>query len=294
MSSQRHTTGINRRFRNLIGSLSSNTLAAVFGVLLIGVIGTYLLVTSKAATPATSVEVEGGTLAGGAATKLNDTTASGGKAVKFKQAAVGSHSLKIMPLGDSLTQGGANGGYSGLYPPTINGYRLNLWNLLSDYTIDYVGPYQIGDASLPDHDEAANSGACIKASPCGGGTMYPLTAGWLNTYNPDLVIMQGGGNDYSDHSLTTANIESYMEQWIQLVFQTKPNAKIIVSGTEQWYPDLEAQTKAYVENLQAQGKPIRFVPYGATIDTLDGTHPSPAGFVTWANELAPKVRELYP
>ncbi len=205
--------------------------------------------------------------------------------------------LKIMPLGDSLTQGGV-GGTSGLNPATINGYRLNLWNLLSDYTINYVGPYQLGDSSLSDQDLAGESGACIMVSPCGGHTMYPLTAGWLNTYNPDLVIMQGGGNDYSKSGVTDQNVESYLEQWIQLVWQTKPNVKIIVSGQAQWHPELEAMNKAYVEGLQAQGKPIRFVPFAETVgtdaNTTDLTHPNANGYQIWANELAPKVRELFP
>lgn len=276
-------------------------LAVILPVIAIGAIIIYV---TRAAGIPVAFEAESGTLAGNAVLTAV-TGQSGNAAVKFTAAATPTptpggtvpNPLKILPLGDSLTQGGVNGGYSGgLYPPTINGYRLALWNLLtsSGYHLDYVGPWQIGDASLPDKDEAGSSGACIKVSPCGGGTMYPLTAGWLNTYNPDLVIMQGGGNDYSKSGITTATIEGYMEDWIQLIWATKPNVKIIVSGTEQWYPDLEALTKAYVENLQAQGRPIRFVPYGTTIDTVDGTHPSPAGNQAWANELAPMVRQLYP
>jgi lysophospholipase L1-like esterase len=205
--------------------------------------------------------------------------------------------LKIMALGDSLTQGGV-GGTSGLNPATINGYRLDLWNLLNDFTIDYVGPYQLGDSSLPDHDMAGESGACIKVGPCGGATMYPLTAGWLNTYNPDLVIMQGGGNDYSVSGQNDNTVEASLESWVQLVFATKPNIKIIVSGQAQWHPELEAMNKAYVEGLQAQGKAIRFVPFADTVgtdaNTTDLTHPNANGYQVWANELAPKVRELYP
>lgn len=286
------------RLTSTLRQLSWTKIAPVAG--LTAVVGAVVILASFAASPI-AFEAETGTLTSGATV----TTAggqSGTGAVKFGAAIYTPtptpsgvpNPLKIMPLGDSLTQGGVNGGYSGgLYPPTINGYRLALLNLLTGYNIDYVGPYRVGDSSLPDWDEAGNSGACIKVSPC-SNTMYPLTAGWLNTYNPDLVIMQGGGNDYSKSGITTATIEGYMEDWIQLVFQTKPNVKIIVSGTEQWYPELEALTKAYVENLQVQGKAIRFVPYGGSVATIDGTHPSPAGYITWANELAPKVRELYP
>jgi lysophospholipase L1-like esterase len=126
--------------------------------------------------------------------------------------------------------------------------------------------------------------------------MYPLTAGWLNTYNPDLVILQGGGNDYTYK--TTTQIEADMESWIQLVWQTKPNAKIVVSGATQYHQDYEALTKAYVDGSQAQGKPIRFVPFGETVgtaaNTLDGTHPNAAGYSLWARELYRMIQQLYP
>ncbi|HSX30167.1 MAG TPA: Ig-like domain-containing protein, partial [Candidatus Saccharimonadales bacterium] len=111
--------------------------------------------------------------------------------------AAGPQTLKIMPLGDSLTQGGVNANLPGqMEASTLNGYRLDLMNLLSDYLIDYVGSWQVGNASLPDKDENGFSGACIMVSPCGGGTLYPQTAAWINSENPDLIIMQGGENDF--------------------------------------------------------------------------------------------------
>jgi lysophospholipase L1-like esterase len=204
-----------------------------------------------------------------------------------------------MPLGDSLTQGGVDGTHQGsLNQTTINGYRLELWNLMEGggYTVDYVGPYRLGTSELTDQDEAGESGACIKAGPCGGQTMYPLTAGWLNTYNPDLVIMQGGGNDYIYK--TTAQIEGDMESWIQLVWKTKPNAKIVVSGATQYHPDYEALTKGYVDGLQAEGRPIRFVPFAETMgtdaNTVDGTHPNATGYSLWARKLYAMIQQLYP
>ncbi len=285
-----------QRFKLVYQKLGPSGRALVVA-LAFGFVGTALVTGSHAATQTANYEAEAGTRSGNA-TLVSDSNASGSSAVKFSATSSGvPNPLKIMPLGDSLTQGGV-GGTSGLNPATINGYRLDLWNLLSDYTINYVGPYQLGDSSLPDWDEAGESGACIKVGPCGGNTMYPLTAGWLNTYNPDLVIMQGGGNDYSISGQTDATVEASLESWVQLVFATKPNVKIIVSGQAQWHPELEALNKAYVEGLQAQGKAIRFVPFAATVgtdaNTTDLTHPNANGYQIWANELAPKVRELFP
>ncbi|HSX42844.1 MAG TPA: Ig-like domain-containing protein [Candidatus Saccharimonadales bacterium] len=202
--------------------------------------------------------------------------------------------LKIMPLGDSLTQGGVNANLPGqMEASTINGYRLDLWNLLSDYPIDYVGSEQIGNASLPDHDENGFSGACIMVSPCGGGTLYPQTAAWITSENPDLILLNGGENDFSDHTLTEQQDATNMESWIQLCWSTSPNVKIIVTGAP-WHDTYDSLVHTYVSNLQAQGKAIRWVPYGSNITRIDGTHPDAAGYTIWANELAPMVRELFP
>jgi hypothetical protein len=190
--------------------------------------------------------------------------------------------------------------------PAVGAVRLTVGGVTSD-AITQLSPVPVGTqvslissirstktlSSLPDKDEDGFSGACIKSSPCGGGTLYPQTAGWLNTYHPDLVIMQGGENDFSDPSLTEQQDATNMENWIQLVWQTLPNAKIIVSGAP-WHGTYDSLVHTYCSNLQAQGKPIRWVPYDDRISRIDGTHPDAAGYITWANELAPMVRELYP
>ncbi len=285
-------------------TVSRHNLIIAVVLLAFGTIGTILLVSSHAATSTANYEAESGTRSGSASI-VSDSGASGSSAVKFAAASGVPNPLKIMPLGDSLTRGAVDLNAANQYNAvTINGYRLQLWNLLTaaGYNIDYVGSItKYGDASLPDHDEQATSGICIKtaASTCNGLTpMYPQTAGWLTTYQPDLVIMQGGGNDWTDSTMTNAKNESYLEQWIQLVWATLPNAKIIVSGQSQWRPDVEALNKAYVQGLQAQGKPIRFLPYADTIgveaNTIDDTHPNTAGYTMWGNQLAPLVEQLFP
>ncbi len=272
-------------------------------------IGAYLLVSTKASGFFVATEPEVGTVAGNA-TVVNDGAASGGKAVQFNAPAAppppppgggggggggSTTSLKIMPLGDSLTQGGVNANAGGNDPTTINGYRLELYNLLvaAGYTVDYVGSWQLGNAQLADKDLNGFSGACIKVSPCGGGTLYPQTAAWITAENPDLVLMQGGENDFSDHTLTEAQDAANMESWIQLVWSTKPTVKIVVTGAP-WHDTYDDLVHTYVTNLQSQGKPIRWVPYGSNIGRIDGTHPNAAGYITWANELAPMVQELFP
>ena len=224
----------------------------------------------------------GGTTNSSGSTDTNNT--GGGTTTR------GPIALKIMPLGDSITQGGVGGD-----PQTINSYRLQLWNDLgSAYQIDYVGSWQNGNSSLTDKDENGFSGDCIKTDPChGDATLYSRPAGWVTSEDPDLVIMQGGGNDFVDPSMTETLVETYMEDWISLVFATKPSVKIIVTGAPQWYPAYSTALENYVNQLKTAGKPIRYVTYD-NVDTIDGTHPSLAGYVTWGDALAPMVRELFP
>jgi hypothetical protein len=72
----------NRSFKTLIAGLSSRTFALLAMVVLGGALGTYFLAASHAATSVSSVEPENGTIAS-PATVQNDSTASGGKSVKF-------------------------------------------------------------------------------------------------------------------------------------------------------------------------------------------------------------------
>jgi hypothetical protein len=67
---------------------NSNFIKGAAVIVFFGVIGSVLLVSSHAATPASSVEAEAGTVSA-AASKLNDTTASNGQAVKFGHGSTG-------------------------------------------------------------------------------------------------------------------------------------------------------------------------------------------------------------
>ncbi len=74
------------RVKRLPTSITSTKMWPVVAVLVFAVVGTYFLVNSHAATPAASFEAENGSVASGA-TKLADSGASGGQAVKFSAAA---------------------------------------------------------------------------------------------------------------------------------------------------------------------------------------------------------------
>lgn len=71
-----------------------------------GIAGVILLASSHAATPVANVEAETGTLAG-AATVVDDSSASGGKAVQFASRPANYNQIGV--IGDSLTKMNGNG-----------------------------------------------------------------------------------------------------------------------------------------------------------------------------------------
>jgi lysophospholipase L1-like esterase len=93
-------------------------------------------------------------------------------------------SLKIMPLGDSITYGEGISGYGG--------YRNLLGAMLESdgYIIDFVGSQKSAEDALPDADNEGHPGWTISDIKRGIDTK-----GWLETYQPDIILLHIGSND---------------------------------------------------------------------------------------------------
>jgi lysophospholipase L1-like esterase len=93
-------------------------------------------------------------------------------------------SLKIMPLGDSITYGEGIPGYGG--------YRNLLGALLENdgYMVDFVGSQQSAEDALPDADHEGHPGWTILGIKRGIDS-----EGWLETYQPDIILLHIGSND---------------------------------------------------------------------------------------------------
>jgi lysophospholipase L1-like esterase len=92
--------------------------------------------------------------------------------------------LKIMPLGDSITYGDGIPGYGG--------YRNLLGAMLESdgYIIDFVGSQRSAEDALPDADNEGHPGWTISDIKRGIDT-----EGWLETYQPDIILLHIGSND---------------------------------------------------------------------------------------------------
>lgn len=264
---------------------SVKTIKSYVAIISVALIGSLLILISSATTPYAQKELELTTLSNGAIA-ITDTNASGGSAVVFNPQQVSNKTYKIMPLGDSITNGN--------YIDTYNGYRLHLWNNLKaeGINIDYVGYWSKGDSSLLDKDLSALGGWCIQSAKpsCYGYPLYPYTVDWITQYQPDIVIMEGGTNDLKFQTVET--VKQSMRDWVELIFQTKPDVKIILVGAPNLQPVYEQWTPTFVAEQQALGKQIKYMKYYGVVDLKDGTHPSPQGYITFANELTPLVKSF--
>lgn len=86
--------------------------------------------------------------------------------------------VRIMPLGDSITEG------------VSGGYRNGLWNRLTadGYKLDYVGPRYDKWTQVPDKDHAGTPGFTT------GGIIDNIDS-WMGTYQPQIVLLLIGTND---------------------------------------------------------------------------------------------------
>ena len=134
-----------------------------------------------------------------------------------KSAQVSSTTIKIMPLGDSITWG--------TNPNAANspGYRRSLYLQLTNagYTVDFVGSLIGGlptdfdrdneghpgwEAGLPDH-------VSIGGSPA----LESYLGGYLTTSHPNIVLLQAGTNDISENE-DGSNVATQVKRLLDTIY----------------------------------------------------------------------------
>ncbi|MFJ4922763.1 SGNH/GDSL hydrolase family protein [Streptomyces sp. NPDC088725] len=199
--------------------------------------------------------------------------------------------VRIMPLGDSITDG---------FTPLPGGYRIGLWNQLGSagYQVDFVGSQSNGPAELGDHDHEGHSGWRIDE-------LDANIVNWLNDSDPRTVMLQIGTNDMNQN-YDIANAPARLSTLIDHIRAQKPDAEVFVATiTPESSPDLENRVEAFNAALPAivggKGSRVHLVDmYGAlTADDLaDGVHPSPAGYAkmstVWYDALRSVPGSLVP
>lgn len=181
--------------------------------------------------------------------------------------------LKIMPLGDSITDG--------YFVP--GGYRIDLWQHLTQrgYRIDFVGSLRNGSESLPDFDHEGHSGWRIEE-------IHKMIRVWLTRWQPDIILLLIGTNDMAQ-GYGVEQAPDRLQSFIEDIFRQLPQVKLFVASIPPiGEPFLNQRVIHYnraiadlVQQQQTEEKSIFFVDlyYILSLDDLpDGVHPNREGF----------------
>ncbi|MFB9240017.1 cellulose binding domain-containing protein [Plantactinospora siamensis] len=192
--------------------------------------------------------------------------------------------VRVMPLGDSITEG----------TQVPGGYRIGLWQRLSSggYRVDFVGSQYNGPSNLGDHDHEGHPGWRIDQIDAN-------ITGWLRSYNPHSVLLHIGTNDIlQNYNVSTA--PNRLSTLIDHITSTAPTAEVFVaqiiplanSGQESAVRTFNAAIPGIVQSKANAGKHVHLVDMHSaltTADLTDGIHPTANGYdkmaAVWYNAL---------
>ncbi|MFC6090135.1 ricin-type beta-trefoil lectin domain protein [Saccharothrix lopnurensis] len=188
--------------------------------------------------------------------------------------------VRVMPLGDSITEG----------TQVPGGYRIGLWQRFGsgNHRVDFVGSQFNGPASLWDHDHQGHPGWRIDQVDANVVT-------WLRNTNPRTVLLHIGTNDILQNR-DVANAPARLSALVDRITSTAPNADVLVatiiplanSGQEAAARTYNATIPGMVRSKASAGKRVHLVDMHAaltTADLIDGVHPTATGYdkmaATW-------------
>ncbi|WP_299703310.1 SGNH/GDSL hydrolase family protein [uncultured Pontibacter sp.] len=206
-----------------------------------------------------------------------------------------SEPLKIMPLGNSITQGNMQ----------HVSYRYPLWKKLldADVNFEFVGSHTENDGGAPSFNPYKGQTFSNRNEGHWGWSTDEVLNGkdgkgnlsqWLQGYSPDIVLMHLGTNDMfrnQDIEQTIGEIETV----INTIAEKSPGvtifiAKLIPAHLQKVGPDavrnienLNQRIEQFVKEQSSNGPPIILVDqntgFDATegVDTYDGVHPNGSG-----------------
>ncbi|MEU7619990.1 cellulose binding domain-containing protein [Micromonospora rifamycinica] len=202
-----------------------------------------------------------------------------GSVVTAPASAESNGGVRVMPLGDSITDGFNVPG----------GYRIELWQrLVADgYRVDFVGSMFNGPSNLGDHDHEGHSGWTISQIDAN-------VVNWLRTTTPRTVLLHIGTNDMYNASGAPARLSTLIDK----ITNTAPNADVFVAtiiprnGTESAVRTFNAAIPGIVQSKVSAGKRVHLVDMFSAVgtgDLADGIHPNATGYrkmaTTWYSAL---------
>jgi lysophospholipase L1-like esterase len=191
--------------------------------------------------------------------------------------------LRIMPLGDSITFG---------YPGTsYGGYRHLLGTLLKNdgYTIDFVGSQKSGTGVIPDPDNEGHPGWTITQIKSGIDSNR-----WLETYQPDLILLHIGTNDIREGNGASApaNLSALLDDILSRLPQTQVIVAQIIpfrSGPDPAHTSYNAAIPGIVKSKGSRVSLVDMQSILSKSDYADGLHPNAGGYDKMARAWEPAI-----
>ncbi|WP_131741945.1 GDSL-type esterase/lipase family protein [Actinomadura roseirufa] len=184
----------------------------------------------------------------------------------------GPSSLRIMPLGDSITYGTGSS--------TGNGYRERLRRNLVDrgYQGDFVGSVRSG--TMPDPDNEGHPGWVISQIADAEHASVP-------GLRPTVVLIHAGTNDM-DRNVDPEGAPARLAGLVDQTLRDAPNATVLVStlvpsanaAVQTRIAAFNRQVRALVRRRHEAGGPVGLVDMTpvTTADLADGLHPNDRGY----------------
>jgi lysophospholipase L1-like esterase len=181
--------------------------------------------------------------------------------------------VRVMPLGDSITEG----------TQVPGGYRIGLWQRMAaaGYRVDFVGSQFNGPGSLGDHDHEGHPGWRIDQIDAN-------INGWLSTTSPRTVLLHIGTNDILQN-YNVSGAPGRLSTLIDHITAAAPAADVLVAtiiplasaGQESAARTFNAAVPGIVQSKVNAGKRVHLVDMHAALttgDLIDGVHPTAGGY----------------
>ncbi len=196
--------------------------------------------------------------------------------------------IRILPLGDSITQGGDG------YPS----YRRSLWMMLSGFKVDFIGSHNSFNGSSPYTDfDLDNEGHWAWEA----GELDNSLNSWLDGYTPDIVLLHAGTNDVDrgqSNSSTTAELESIIDK-----LRAKNSAVIILMAKlipmrHRDTTDINQDIEVLAAEKSTAVSPVvivdQYTGYNPATDNHDNYHPNTQGEEKMARQWFAALQAFLP
>ncbi|GAB7192757.1 hypothetical protein NUM3379_34660 [Kineococcus sp. NUM-3379] len=212
--------------------------------------------------------------------------------------------VRVMPLGDSLTDGFPVDGRCGdtsTHRAEQGSYRGDLAKSFPAGRIRYVGSLTNGPADMP--GGRAHEGRCgwWLAEHPKGEDLASHAGDWVRTHTPDVVLLHAGTNDLI-HGASPAEAAQRLGTVLDQIHAARPQTTVLVASLAPMYVDVSAFNALVpdvVADRASKGAQVRFVDMAPAdldkeADYQQGqhVHPDASGYTKMAAAWRPVLEQV--